>query len=95
MSMVDGEMKMQIEYFDLPTHWAVALMYGDESVFEDSNEDFNAYSDFVDEMVNLYGQCWCIDAGVEPFFTYYHDATRFGIGGADCYKYVFDTTKIA
>jgi hypothetical protein len=86
---------MDIAHFELPTHWAVALMYGDESIFEDNDEDFKSYSYFIDEMERQYGQCWCIDVGDEEFFSFFHDATPFGVGGSDCYKYSFDITKRA
>jgi len=88
-------MAIQIAEYELPTHWAVALMYGDESIFEDNEGDYKAYENFVDDMVSKYGKCWCVDVGEEEFFSFFHDATPFGLGGSDCYKYSFDVTPEA
>ena len=81
----------QIEYFDLPSHWASPLINGDYSGM--SEEDERALDAFTEEMVRLYGQCCCVDISQESYFTYYHDATGFGVGGTDCYRFTFDISK--
>jgi len=86
-------MDIQIEHFELPSNWAVALMYGDESIFEGDEEEFKAYGAFVDDMVSRYGKCWCLDVGDEEFFTYYHEASGYGVGGANCLTYAFDVSN--
>jgi hypothetical protein len=46
-------------------------------------------------MDRRYWRWGCIDVGDEVFFSFFHDATPFGVGGSECYKYTFDITKRA
>lgn len=82
---------MQIEYFDLPSHWASALVNGDETGLE--HEDERALGRFVDWMVAEYGACHCL-ASIEDDvgFARHHDATRFGVLACDVSTFAFDVT---
>ena len=82
---------MQIEYFELPSHWAAAFMNGDDTGLNDTDED--AMSDFVSWMLNEYGKCWCIDVPVDNGFSHYHDASRFGVKACDVSTFAFDVSK--
>jgi hypothetical protein len=82
---------MQTETFNLPRHWASALINGDYSGYED--EDVNAIMAFTVWMVAEYHSCWCISCGDdEDDFRWYHDATRFGVLACMTTDFVFDVT---
>lgn len=75
----------------LPTHWACALVNGDESGFED--DDVKAMDAFLDDMIATYGHCWCIDVGEDLGFMTNHDARPFGVLACDVSEFTFDITK--
>jgi hypothetical protein len=91
------ESKMSIETisFELPSHWASAFLYGDESGLDDSDEDTGALNRFTKYMVKNYGSCHCVIVEGEGFgdFRDYHDATDFGALASDVLTFVFDVTK--
>ena len=81
---------MQLETFELPAFWGVALFNDDTSHFDDvDHEHFNA---FTDDMVKRYGKCWVVDVGEDTFFSSFHYATKFGVLACDCVIYTFDVT---
>ena len=83
---------MVIEEYTLPAHWACALVNSDTSGLDDEEEA--ALDAFTEYMVEQYGQCWCLDCDEETWFTRYHDATCYGIGGCDVATFRFDVGKI-
>lgn len=82
---------MEIEQFELPVHWAAALINDDTSGFEPEEEE--ALNRFIDWIVLEYGQAWCVSVGDDIYFSNIHDATSFGIGSCDCSVFSFDVTK--
>ena len=84
-------MLFRSETFELPTHWAPALLYGDNSAI-DEDDDTQALDAFVDWMLAKYGQCWCVDVADDAAFTNWHDATSFGALACDASTYTFDVT---
>jgi hypothetical protein len=82
---------MELEKYELPIHWASALVNGDESGL--SEEDQKALDKFTRYMLKVYGQCFCIDVEDDVYFSLYHDATQFGVLAADCAIYCFDVTQ--
>ena len=78
---------------ELPTHWACALINGDDSGFCD--EEQTMFDAFVDWMVNEYGSCHCMDVSDDDGgdFRRYHDATDFGVLACDVATFTFDITK--
>ena len=72
---------------ELPYHWAVALVNGDESGMED--DDIKALEEFTTYMVNKYDRCDCVDVGEEYYFKNYHDATHYGILACDVAEFTF------
>lgn len=84
-------MNMQLEQYELPAHWACALMYGDESGLE--QDDIAALDKFVGAGLMEHYSFHCIDVTDDQFFTKYHDATQYGVLACDCLVYTFDVTK--
>ena len=83
---------MQIEYFELPSHWAAAFINGDDTGLNDADED--AMNDFVSWMLKEYDKCWFLNVEDEHWFSKYHDATRFGYRLAcDVSTFAFDVSK--
>jgi hypothetical protein len=76
----------------LPTHWACALINGDESGLDDNDQ--KCFDRFVDWIMKEYGSCWCLDvSNDEGDFRRYHDATDFGVLACDVATFTFDITK--
>ena len=84
-------MAIEVDYFELPTHWAPILINGDEGGLEE--EDSQALDNFVDWMVETYGKCWCLDVENDTYFSKYHDAHHLGVGACDVSLFTFDVTK--
>jgi len=82
---------MRMEQYELPAHWASALINGDDSGLEE--EDLIALEKFERYMALVYKQCWCVDVGEETWFSNYHDATKFGVLPCDVALFTFDITK--
>lgn len=83
--------ELTFETYELPAHWAVALINGDESGFDDDDSD--ALGRFTDDMIARHGQCHCVDVSDEPTFMMYHDARAYGVLACDTLTYTFDVTK--
>jgi hypothetical protein len=81
---------MELEYYELPAHWAVAFFNSDFDHLSD--EEYNQFNNFVDDVVKRHGKCWCVDMDNDTFFSSYHDATRFGVLACDVSIYAFDVT---
>ena len=75
---------------ELPTHWAVALMYGEYDGFDEQEEKQIAV--FEKYMEKEYGGCWCIEVDSWRTFQHTHDATDFGVLPCDVSTYTFDIT---
>ena len=82
---------MITESFDLPEHWAAALINGDDTGYTDS-DDLRAMQAFESWMLKKYGSCWCIDMGESVGFVRYHDARRFGVLACEVATFTFDVT---
>jgi len=83
-------MTMQLEQFELPAHWACALMYGDESGLD--QDDLEALDRFMVTGLAEHCSFHCVDVTDDQFFTKYHDATQYGVLACDCLVYTFDVT---
>ena len=83
---------MEIEIYELPTHWASALINGDLSGYD--SDDLEAIRRFADDMIRRYGKCWCLDVSDdEGNFVKYHDASQYGVLACDVAEFSFDVTK--
>lgn len=78
---------MNTLFLELPYHWAVALINGDESGMND--EEIEALDKFIDDMVNEHGFCECVNVSEEHYFKNYHDATHYGILPCDVAEFTF------
>ena len=70
-----------------PAAWACYLVNGDGCELDPDEADLaEAFADW------LVGGHWkagaIVSCSAESFFAWQHDATRFGVGGADCLEYV-------
>jgi len=85
--------KIQTIQFELPSHWACALLYDDNDGFDADDE--RAIERFVDHMVDAYGQCICVDVHHDENgdFRHTHDATQFGVLACDVATFTFDITQ--
>ena len=81
---------MITETFELPTHWATALMYGEYNGFEEQEEKQIAV--FQKYMEKEYGGCWCLEVSNDRWFQHRHDATQFGVLACDVSTFTFDVT---
>ena len=81
---------MITETFELPTHWATALMYGEQDGFDD--EELEAIEAFESHMVKRFGGCWCLEVDSWRSFQHRHDASDFGVLACDVSKFTFDVT---
>lgn len=81
---------MNIEYFELPTYWACALVNNDNSDF--GPEEEASLDSFVQWMQSTYGQCWCLNVEDDARFSRYHDASRFGVLACDVTTFAFDVS---
>lgn len=82
---------MITEKYELPTHWASALNYGEMDGLED--EDIKAIEAFTKDMVKRYGGCWCVEVDSWRSFKREHDATQFGVLATDVSTYTFDISE--
>ena len=76
--------------WDLPAHWASALINGDDSGLE--HDDKQALADFTADMVRQFGTCDPVDVGGEHYteFRRYHDASSYGVLACNCLPYTFN-----
>ena len=82
---------MDVLELELPTHWAVALVNGDESGMD--VWEIKELRQFEKHMVSEFGACWCLDVGADSWFQTCHDATRFGVLACEVSTFSFDVTK--
>lgn len=74
---------MRIESALLPSHWASALINGDRSGMSDEDEAE------LDRILELHPE-WALPVGCEEYgFTWWHDATRYGVRAGDCMIYSY------
>lgn len=84
---------MQTVQYRLPTHWAVALVNGDETAFSDGEQmEFDA---FCESMAASYGSYYCVDVSEDEEFSWFHDAEQFGVLACMVADYSFDVTERA
>ena len=81
---------MITETYELPTHWACALNYGEMDGLED--EDIKAIEAFTKDMIKRYGGCWCLEVSSDRWFQHRHDASEYGVLATDVSTYTFDIT---
>ena len=81
---------MQTETFELPTHWAIALNYGEMDGYEE--DELEAIEAFEKYMVKKYGGCLCVEVSNDRWFQHRHDASDFGILATDVSTFTFDIT---
>jgi len=75
----DKESRFETVTGTAPSHWACYFINGDSSGMEDSEiEQADAFAEWLGGDVVS-----CEDAG----FMHHHDASQFGVGGADCQTY--------
>ena len=88
-------MTIEIETYELPEHWASALINGDEDGYSDS--ELQAIDRFNYDMIERYGQSWCMGVDIHDGgdFRRYHDATRYGVLACDVAIFTFDVTPRA
>jgi hypothetical protein len=86
-----GVDRMDIQELTLPTHFASALINGDESGLSERDQDVLEL--FTQHQVNKFGSCWCMDVKDDAAFTACHDLAYLGIMASDCATFVFDITK--
>lgn len=82
---------MQTVIRTLPSHWASALVNGDESGLE--NEDIEALNAFCESMIAQYGSYYCVDVSEDEQFMRWHDAEWFGVGACQVADFTFDVTE--
>lgn len=76
----------------LPIHWACALLYGDDTGFEE--EDQAHYDAFCADMSRQYATWGCDDVSdQDPYFLRYHDAQPYGVLACNVTEMVFTVTE--
>lgn len=78
---------MNTTTYDLPAHWAPALINCDYTGLDDDE------AGVVDQFVENEDLGACIDVSHEPFFAKYHDAEALGVDACDCLAYTFLTLE--
>ena len=75
------------EHYDLPAHWACALLYGDHSGLDpEDTKQLEAW-----ERSTGYDTLICVDVmGDDTDFRHFHDATNVGVLACDVARYTFD-----
>jgi len=74
----------------LPSHWACALMYGDET--GDAESD-NAIDAITRDALAQYETFHCVDVQDSGEFMRWHDAHDVFPYASDCARFIFDVTK--
>jgi hypothetical protein len=81
---------MKTETLQLPVFWAPALINGDYTGYSDVEAE--QILEFERDMIAEHGQCWCLGLEEEnSWFTFSHDAERYGVLGCDVANFTFDT----
>ena len=84
---------MELAEYYLPSHWVVALINGDESVFTFDDEGYEQFNKFSDEMNKEY-VCWfAVDCDEESQFMKWHDVQHLGVLASDCHKVIFHVSE--
>jgi hypothetical protein len=83
-------MKHLFTTYELPQHWASALINGDDSGLDE--DDIERLNEFERDMVKEYGKCWCVDVEEEGYFKTYHDARKYGVLACNVAIFTFDTS---
>lgn len=78
---------MQTVQYILPIHWACALVNGDETGIDDTDQA--ALDTFIADMVQKYGSCHCIDVIDDEGFMRYHDAQPYGVLACMASTFIF------
>lgn len=86
-------MALETVTFELPTHWASALVNSDESGLDEF--DCEALEAFTEWMLEEHGQCWCIGVEEDSFFEWHHDAIPFNALPGDVSVFTFDISSEA
>ena len=69
--------------YDLPSHWASALFYGDFTGLEEHDEEQLMAFITGEDLPNP------LDVSEESYFMKYHDAQPYGVLACDCLTYTF------
>jgi hypothetical protein len=82
---------MELAEYYLPSHWAVALINGDESCFDmddpmDDHSDYKTYQKFCAEMDKKHHSWWAVDCDEESQFMKWHHVQHLGVLASDCHK---------
>ena len=72
-------------FYQLPVHWAPALINDDWSGLEEHDEE-QIMSFLFNELAGE-GVCITLDSDQEAFFMKHHDAYLYGCKACDCYNY--------
>lgn len=85
-------MSIEIETYDLPEHWASALINGDESGLDD---DDAAALDRWEHATRGADSFFCVDVADSDSgdFRRYHDAERFGVLACNVAQFTFHRIK--
>ena len=86
-------MTLDLESFELPAHWASALINADVTGLDP--RDQWQLDQFTNWMIKKYGSCHAVDCSEESNFKRWHEAARFGALACDVLKFTFDVTKRA
>ena len=80
---------MQTVQYTLPSHWAVALINGDITGYEESEIDqIDEFEQYLSE--KYLSGAYCVDVEEDNWFTSQHDATEFGVLACDVSVFTFD-----
>lgn len=74
----DPKARQEAKVIEIPDHWLIAIVNGDESVFDyyDNVDDYHSYLQFTEEELNG----WHVsDYETESEFSHYHDASAYGV----------------
>lgn len=88
----DREKRIKFEqvHYTLPTHWAGALINGDNTL---EGDDLDCYEAFMEEeREGKHIGHWSIKteaSEIESSFHKYHDAEPYGVLACDCFEYVW------
>lgn len=84
---------MELAEYYLPSHWVVALINGDESVFEFDDEGYEQFNKFSDQMNKEYASWFAVDCDEESQFMKWHDVQHLGVLAGDCHKVIFHVSE--
>ena len=74
--------------YELPSHWACYLFYGDATCF-DYSDDGKAEQAIIDQIIDDIGLGDPVAVSDQPSFVVYHDAEDYGVLASDCLIYTF------